>query len=73
MSRVGQILVLLILVATVVLEVVVYFAVRSEIDGQAVLLNVFILIYAAIAVSVVWVADRIAQSVRATRRNALHP
>jgi hypothetical protein len=60
-SRTGRILVLLIAVATVVLEVVAYRAVRDEVDGQAVLLNVFILFCALLTVLIVWLADRLMQ------------
>jgi hypothetical protein len=60
-SRTGRILVLLIAVATVVLEVVAYRAVRNEVDGQAVLLNVFILFCALLTVLIVWLADRLMQ------------
>jgi hypothetical protein len=51
--------VLLTAVATVVLEVVAYRAVRNEVDGQAVFLNVFILFCALLAVLIVWLTDRL--------------
>jgi hypothetical protein len=49
----------LIIVAVVVLEIVAYLTYRNSVDGQGGLLNLFILVYALVAVWIVRVADRV--------------
>jgi hypothetical protein len=48
----------LIVVATIVLEIVAYFAYRNTVDGQDAFPAIAIFIYALIAIGVVRLADR---------------
>jgi hypothetical protein len=66
-SRPSRIIVVLILVATVVLEVVATFAYRDSSDGQSGALNVILLLYGVLACVAVWVLDRAARSIAARR------
>jgi hypothetical protein len=65
LSRPARVVALLIAIAVVPLEVVAYYAYRNSEDGQAGLVAPFIVIYALLAIGLVWLVDR---GVRALRR-----
>ncbi|HYZ76578.1 MAG TPA: hypothetical protein VE596_04325 [Gaiellaceae bacterium] len=65
MSRPARVAAALIAIAVVPLEVVAYFAYRDSEDGQAGLVAPFIVVYALLAIGLVWLVDR---GIRAARR-----
>lgn len=67
MSRPAWILVCLIATATAASEIAVYLAYRNTVDGQDALPNVFILVYAGIAVVLVRAGDQAIRRFRERR------
>jgi hypothetical protein len=60
-SRPARLVALLIVVAAIVLEVAAYLTYRDSVDGQAGLVNVAIVVYAAIAIGFIRMIDRAAR------------
>jgi hypothetical protein len=68
MSRSGRIATVIVIGAAAVLEVVAYLLYRDTVDGQAVLANAAIAVYAFLAVGVIALIDRAARAVMRRRR-----
>ena len=67
MSWPARVVALLVAIAVVPLEVVAYFAYRNSEDGQVGLVAPFIVLYALLAIAVVWLVDRAIPAVRRRR------
>jgi hypothetical protein len=63
-SRPARVVAVLVAVAVVPLEIVAYFAYRNSEDGQAGLVAPFIVIYALLAIGIVWLLDRVVRAAR---------
>ena len=68
MSEPARYITAVLVVVTVVLEVWAYLAYRDLVDGQAVLVNVAILIYAFVAAAIVFGIDRVVRHLNHRRR-----
>ena len=68
MSRAARIATTTVIVATVILEVVAYLVYRDAVDGQAILANVAIAVYALLAIAAISLIDRAARAVMRRRR-----
>jgi hypothetical protein len=65
-SRPARLVALVIVVAAIVLEVAAFLTYRDSVDGQAGLVNIAIVVYAAIAIGFIRILDRAAR--RLSRR-----